>query len=451
MEAAGVAGGGVTGFAGKIGAAEVARGGVDTFAGEMGAGAFAGGQVNAFAAEKEPIGCKDVNKMVIFLFLGIYLPSSNLAFLTHEITFNMSLHTGIPPTLSTRKSQPPANMQNPPGKDSDPKSHPTMCTDAVGDAEAPPAAEMDLDADSRVSTVGRKKKKENKGGKRGNSGVFMRVHQTFLKKHAAKDLKQATRLVRVLWLTGFRKTWFNKFPWHLGQQPAKFAALNDEPTIESADREPGVSTTLSEEEHRELMKHEKLAKNRVQAAGIGMPDYKFWMLHPLYKEKFRITYEKARSLNLPAEKDRMKFQCHVAKELYKLEPVEVKQVIAIENEENRSAKSAAFKRLMSGKFMPEGADEIDKETKKLCVKNFTKFVQPLVDAIRAYTGLWITLLAGAPPNNPAMDEHHTFLIVSSGTAEGCKFHQWHPDEYMLVLTQWLHFLDATETNGKVHQ
>ncbi|KAE9402148.1 hypothetical protein BT96DRAFT_937441 [Gymnopus androsaceus JB14] len=140
----------------------------------------------------KPIGCKDVNKMVIFLVLGIYLPSSNLAFLTHEITFNMSLHTGIPPTLSTCKSQPPANMQNPPGKDSDPKSHPTMCTDAVGDAEAPPAAEMDLDADSRVSTVGRKKNKENKGGKWGNPGVFMGVHQTFLKKHAAKDLKQAT-------------------------------------------------------------------------------------------------------------------------------------------------------------------------------------------------------------------------------------------------------------------
>lgn len=96
-----------------------------------------------------------------------------------------------------------------------------------------------------------------------------------------------------------------------------------------------------------------------------MPDYKFWMAHPLHKEKFKAGYEQARASNPPEQKDRMKFQCQVAQEMYELEPVEVKQAIATENAENRSAKFMAFKKLMSGKFTLEGAGEIDEESKRL--------------------------------------------------------------------------------------
>lgn len=97
----------------------------------------------------------------------------------------------------------------------------------------------------------------------------------------------------------------------------------------------------------------------------GMPDYKFWMSHPLYKEKYSVGYEKASASNPPEAKDRIKFQCKVAEEMYELEPAEVKEAIAIENAESRSAKFAAFKKLMSGKFTLEGADDIDEESKKL--------------------------------------------------------------------------------------
>ncbi|KAE9394158.1 hypothetical protein BT96DRAFT_998792 [Gymnopus androsaceus JB14] len=124
-------------------------------------------------------------------------------------------------------------------------------------------------AGDNPKTYHKKKKKENKGGKRGNPGVFLGKHQVFLEQHTAEYLKQKTRPAKTLWLTGFRKTWFNMFPWHLDEQPAEFTGLNDEPTVESAGGEPVVSTTLSEEERKELMKREKLEKDKVQAAGIS--------------------------------------------------------------------------------------------------------------------------------------------------------------------------------------
>lgn len=105
----------------------------------------------------------------------------------------------------------------------------------------------------------------------------------------------------------------------------------------------------------------KVSKGRPR----GMPNYKFWMSHPLYKEKFTIAYEAAKALNPPEPRNRIKFQCEVAEELYEQEPAEVKEAIAIENEESRSSKSAVYKRLLAGKFTLEGADKIDEDTKKL--------------------------------------------------------------------------------------
>lgn len=103
-----------------------------------------------------------------------------------------------------------------------------------------------------------------------------------------------------------------------------------------------------------------------KGAPRGMPDYKFWMSHPLHKAKFTEGYEKVSAANPPTENERMALQCKVAQDLFELEPDEVKESIAVENAENRSARFSAFKKLMSGRgFTLEGADEIDAESKKL--------------------------------------------------------------------------------------
>lgn len=103
-----------------------------------------------------------------------------------------------------------------------------------------------------------------------------------------------------------------------------------------------------------------------KGAPRGMPDYKFWMSHPLYKAKFNDEYEKASTENPPKEKERIAFQCKLAQDLFELEPDDVKESIATENAEKCSEKFVAFKKLMSGRgFTLEGADEIDEESKML--------------------------------------------------------------------------------------
>lgn len=96
-----------------------------------------------------------------------------------------------------------------------------------------------------------------------------------------------------------------------------------------------------------------------------MPDYKFWMSHSLYKDKFNEAYEKARAIDPPEEKDRINFQCDIARNMYASEPEDVKEAIALENAESHSAKFAAFKKLLSGKFMLEGVNDLNEEDKKL--------------------------------------------------------------------------------------
>lgn len=61
----------------------------------------------------------------------------------------------------------------------------------------------------------------------------------------------------------------------------------------------------------------------------------------------------------------MRFQCDLARDMYDMEPEEVKQAIALENAEAHSAKFAAFKKLLSGKFTLEGVGELNEEDKKL--------------------------------------------------------------------------------------
>lgn len=97
-----------------------------------------------------------------------------------------------------------------------------------------------------------------------------------------------------------------------------------------------------------------------------MPDYKFWMSHSSYKKKFSIAYENARASNPPAAKDRMKYQCEIARDMYALEPEEVKQAIALENAKAYSTKCAASKKLLNGStFTLEGVRELAADDKKL--------------------------------------------------------------------------------------
>ncbi|KAJ3830974.1 hypothetical protein F5878DRAFT_668090, partial [Lentinula raphanica] len=142
---------------------------------------------------------------------------------------------------------------------------------------------------------------------------------------------------------------------------------------------------------------------------------------------------------------RIKKQCKLAEEFYNAQPDDVKEKISDENATLHSSRVAAFKKLVSGSgFSLEGIDELTDAEKQLCRADLLTFIQPLLDAIRAHTGLWLTLLAGAPPQN-AQDPNSDFavLAISSRTAQGLKFQEWKPKEFdSKVMNLFLLFLHA---------
>lgn len=214
---------------------------------------------------------KEVNKMLVGLEIHSLSSVSDIVFL-EILNMTQQTPTGIPPTSTStmRENQPPPDnpddqntSNNTSEQVSDPNPHASTRIDVV---EASPTAGLASNTDSQVPT--KTKNGQKKGGKRGNPGVFLNHHLAFLEKSSAAYLSKQTHTEKTLWLVDFRQTWFEQFPWHLGQQPAEFAVLDTESTVESADGGSSGSAALSEEELSDLRQRRKLAMERVQADGL---------------------------------------------------------------------------------------------------------------------------------------------------------------------------------------
>ncbi|KAJ3833063.1 hypothetical protein F5878DRAFT_665989 [Lentinula raphanica] len=138
------------------------------------------------------------------------------------------------------------------------------------------------------------------------------------------------------------------------------------------------------------------------------PDYKHFMSHPDYKSEFQAYYDEKTEGNPPKKSERMAVQCRLARELYEEQSDDVKTQIALENAESYSERFAAFKKLLSGQgFSLEGVDQLTDAEKALCRAGLTQFIQPLLDAIRAHTGLFLTLFIGGPPETSNGNDQFT--------------------------------------------
>ncbi|KAE9387447.1 hypothetical protein BT96DRAFT_948350 [Gymnopus androsaceus JB14] len=335
---------------------------------------------------------------------------------------------------------------------------------------------------------------------RGNKGNFSGEHLVFLRKHLPEYQACKKRSEKTRWLKAFIDKWFIHYPWHLSEEPAQFAILLGSDTFAAgaqasttadaqgsnsitspaeAGASPNLPHSLTEWEHLLSMQREQKEQVKKLGQDIGhffignwfhheagkinntkggepfraincqmvlalnncprsMPDYKFWMSHPSYKSCFEAAYQEATTRDgIPDSNLRMAYQCKVAQLAYDKEPMEVKEAVVLKNAEN---------------ITPKSIDGLDSKTKTLCRKNLTAFIQPLLDAIQAHTGLWLSLLAGAPPDDPNRPDDDFTLIswvrliccVGSGTIQGSKFHQWNVEAYSLqVVDQWLCFLDCT--------
>ncbi|KAE9397168.1 hypothetical protein BT96DRAFT_941108 [Gymnopus androsaceus JB14] len=150
-----------------------------------------------------------------------------------------------------------------------------------------------------------------------------------------------------------------------------------------------------------------------------MANYKYWMSHADHKDTFREEHEEMVEDDPPENSERVAKMCEIMEELYELQPEEVKGQMAEENESQYLARWDAFKKMMSGGgFSLEELGDLDEAAMKLCCQNLTKFIQPLLNAIRVHTGLWLMLLLGAPTQPPAKD----FTLLAGCTRSNVYLH-----------------------------
>lgn len=94
---------------------------------------------------------------------------------------------------------------------------------------------------------------------RGNQGNFHGEHLEFLQERLEEFAKLDDGHSKTTWLSNFHKIWASKYPWHLGEEPEKFAILND-PDATVAEE---LRTALIKERD-ELLKRTKLEGQKVK-------------------------------------------------------------------------------------------------------------------------------------------------------------------------------------------
>ncbi|KAJ3816944.1 hypothetical protein F5880DRAFT_1512196, partial [Lentinula raphanica] len=286
--------------------------------------------------------------------------------------------------------------------------------------------------------------------KRGNPGKFQGEHLVFLQARINGYLSLSVRHEKSQWIANLTHEWFEKYPWHTRTEPAEFAilrdsnaTLSDEERLELETRRDELLTQTVKDGQKEILNwvHRQSQRSAKQEKGKTFvaisnqmskgtrgaprrkPNYKHFMSHPDHKAEFLAYYEEKTEGDRPSKSQRMAVQCRLAQELYEAQSEEVKVKIALENAESYSERFKAFKKLLSGQgFTLDAVDELTDAEKALCRASLTQFIQPLLDAIRAHTGLFLTLFVGAPPETN--NDQFTLGTISSGSINGEKFQQW---------------------------
>ncbi|KAJ3966068.1 hypothetical protein EV361DRAFT_601642 [Lentinula raphanica] len=356
-------------------------------------------------------------------------------------------------STSSPQPQPPSNVvENSTG--------PTSPSSSSLQPSATPAAES-----SATQTTTKKK--------RGNQGKIRGPQLTFLQSKIDAYLALVAKNERSKWIVSIIHEYFQAFPWHMGTEPAEFAILRDagaslssqeRQELENA-RDEALCKTVKQGQievknwiHRQTQRpaqrnggeafqriNNQLKQSTKLKRPRRKPDYKHFMSHPEYRDQCQEHYRDATADNPPSKAERIKRQCELAEDLYNQQPDDVKEKIALENSAQHSSRVDAFKKLLSGNgFSLEDVGELTDAEKQLCRTNLLTFIQPLLDAIRAHTGLWLTLLAGAPKKDdkdPKPD--FSVIAISSGTVQGLKFHEYNSTDFNSnVMKTFLLFLHA---------
>ncbi|KAJ3718756.1 hypothetical protein C8R42DRAFT_723275 [Lentinula raphanica] len=275
--------------------------------------------------------------------------------------------------------------------------------------------------------------------------------------------------------------WFEKWPWHDNdKQPAQFDVL------ESTD------ASISADARSELVEERKKVKEAIQVNGKnqlerwfwrnakkgnssvplqstplapllrkalgfagGAPRrgtlYKVWMKRPENKSKVQEAVQARLAEEHVPKAMLLKLRCDVAEALFEEEPEDIKQEIEEHVEKIYEQQLEVFKRITTGETVTLeelGEEGNAEELREVCRESLTKFLQPLLDLLRLYTGLKFCLLAGAPP--PTDDDDFFLLTINSGETPGLNpqtFQNWN-NEYFTKNVMALFMLFLCNQNPK---
>ncbi|KDQ31341.1 hypothetical protein PLEOSDRAFT_1102316 [Pleurotus ostreatus PC15] len=119
-------------------------------------------------------------------------------------------------------------------------------------------------------------------------------------------------------------------------------------------------------------------------------DYQFYMRHPEFKAKVTDTFNAECAREVRPQGDLIAFRCEVSKGLLAAEPPAVKQRLL---DEAKEAHRVAMERYEQGVHV---ADCEDPEQRAEAIASLSTVVQPLLDGLRAHTGMYFQLMAATP-------------------------------------------------------
>ncbi|KAJ7642310.1 hypothetical protein DFH06DRAFT_1137331 [Mycena polygramma] len=340
------------------------------------------------------------------------------------------------PTTTTPAPKPSA------GPAAKPKTTPATTTPAPKPTPAPAA--------KAKATPAVKKKPGNKGDFHGKRADFltgkMDEYLTASKRGKTRDFYP--RLFKDYWM---------QFNWCL--------PLDKDPS--AADNFPANSAQLSEEEMKQKGRTQADVQRKIKtwynhrrtAMGLTsnpftpwlsrlrrpegkapkrITDYQYYMQHDKYKDSVNALFME-RHWDAPRD-EHLARRCDVARELFKLEPQTVKDEIRKEAQAELEAERTRWE------DAEEGLPSLEEAEQEEARARFTGVVTPLLQALRAYTGYHVSMIAGR-----VVDGQFELKSVHAGTTkaatgeEGVDWTDWDKKGYKdHVLDQWMRYLVAAD-------
>ncbi|KAJ6480747.1 hypothetical protein C8R47DRAFT_1218593 [Mycena vitilis] len=167
-------------------------------------------------------------------------------------------------------------------------------------------------------------------------------------------------------------------------------------------------------------------------------DYQYYMQHEEFKAQVMGLFEE-RHWDAPRD-EQLARRCEVARELFKKEPQSVKERIRAEAEAELQAEKTRWEEASEGLPSLEDAEQEEARAR------FTGVVTPLLQALRAYTGYHVTIIAGRVVDGQFdMRSVHAGKTNAATGDEGVDWTDWDKKGYKdHVLDQFMRYLVAAD-------